>query len=51
LDSGAEPNQQPLRKAAGFVKNQRKPNSFLGEDRPDGGWDRPPGRLAELGEE
>jgi hypothetical protein len=33
----AEPNQQPLRKAAGFVKNQSKPDSFLGEDWPDGG--------------
>ncbi len=31
LDSGAEPRQQPLRKAAGFVKNQCKANSFLGK--------------------
>jgi hypothetical protein len=30
---GAEPNQQPLRKAAGFVKNQSKRNSFLGKIR------------------
>jgi hypothetical protein len=46
-----EPNQQPLRKAAGFVKNQIKPNSFQGKIGPTADGNRPPGRLADLSAE
>ncbi|WP_172980395.1 hypothetical protein [Tardiphaga sp. P9-11] len=38
------------RKAPGSVKNQHT-HSFLGKDRPGGGWISPPGRFTELGAE